>query len=465
MRSLFFKIFLWFWLAGTLYWIAFLMAPARLLENPGIGFTRAAARDLLSLYAQSVESTMARGGVAAAVQHARDIERRTELQAHLLDPNGADVLGRPLATRPAQIAQKAFQTKRTEFAVSSRTATLATSVAGPDAQPYLFVGQVPLTSIGKGSWQPLSLTMRILLGTTASGIVCYVLARRLTRPVQKTRSAARRIATGDFNARVGPPVTKRRDEIGELARDFDFMAERVESLMSTQRNLLRDMSHELRSPLARLNMALGIVRQRTGPEAAGAIDRIERESDRLNDLIGQLLTLSRLEGGPGAMATEPVELSKLLAEVAADADFEARSRRLSPRIIHSEPCIIRGTPRLLRSAIENVVRNAVRYTPSDTQVELSLVCERRSGITEAVVRVRDRGPGVAPSELDNIFLPFHRVEDARDRQSGGVGLGLAISRRAVQAHKGSITASNAPDGGLVVEIRLPLSPDPPPNPP
>jgi two-component system sensor histidine kinase CpxA len=236
------------------------------------------------------------------------------------------------------------------------------------------------------------------------------------------------------------------------------MAQRLESMVKAQQRLLGDISHELRSPLARLGVALGLARQRSGPEAGGALDRIERESDNLNEMISQLLTLTRLESGTDGRKKTEVDLASLVREVADDADFEARSINRGVQVVSADKCSITGVEELLRSAIENVVRNAVRFTAEGTTVEVALRQQNGAGDHFAVISVRDRGHGVPEDALERIFRPFYRTEDARDRQSGGgTGLGLAITERAVRLHGGTVRASNAPDGGLAVELRLLLA--------
>jgi len=184
-------------------------------------------------------------------------------------------------------------------------------------------------------------------------------------------------------------------------------------------------------------------------------DRIEREAERLNELIGQLLTLARLESGAEATEKELVNLASLVDEIAADADFEARSRHRAVRLVTSEEYTTTGNAELLRRAIENVVRNAVRYTAEGTAVEIALGGQRTGGDPQAVISIRDHGAGVPEAALADLFRPFYRVADARDRQTGGIGLGLAITERAVRLHGGTVTAANAPDGGLIIEIHLP----------
>jgi two-component system sensor histidine kinase CpxA len=281
------------------------------------------------------------------------------------------------------------------------------------------------------------------------------LSRYLTTPLLKLRTTTNELAEGNLGARVANKLTKRRDEVGQLGGDFNVMAERLESMVKAQQRLLGDISHELRSPLARLGVALGLARQRSGAEANGALDRIERESDNLNEMIKQLLELTRLESGTDGRKRSEVDLAALVHDVAEDADFEARSVNRSVRVVATEACSINGVEELLRSAVENVVRNAVRFTPEGTAVEVAL--RRQNGYVDhfAVISVRDRGKGVPDDALEKIFRPFYRAEDARDRQSGGgTGLGLAITERAVRMHGGSVEAKNADDGGLSVEMRL-----------
>jgi two-component system sensor histidine kinase CpxA len=296
----------------------------------------------------------------------------------------------------------------------------------------------------------------LALAVLVSGFVCYVLARYLTSDVHRLRAATQQLAAGDLNARAVPPKGRRRDEIAELVRDFNTMASRLQDLVSAQSRLLNDISHELRSPLARLSVALGLAWQRAGAEAHSALERIELEATRLNELIGRLLTLARLEGGEDAIGRTPIALDELVRDICEDADFEAQTRQCRVRCDIQDEAVIFGSASLLHSAIENVVRNAMRHTSEGTDVEIKLAKEAVNGKAEAVVRVVDHGPGVPQESLDKLFRPFYRLDDARGRQTGGVGLGLAITERAVRLHGGSVRAANRPEGGLMVEIRLPV---------
>lgn len=286
------------------------------------------------------------------------------------------------------------------------------------------------------------------LFSIAGGIFCYWISRYLKMPLQKLSQAAAGIAEGRLDTRVDPSLTRRRDEIADLARNFDRMAERIESLVSAQRRLLGDVSHELRSPLSRLIVALGLARRSPPEEAAENLDRIALEARRLDALIGQLLALTRIGSGVDRGSPASFDLTNLVQEVAADAAFEARARNRSVVVREAAECKVTGYEELLRSAVENVVRNAVRYTVEGTAVEISL----RFG-SRAVLTVRDHGPGVPATLLSKMFQPFQRSTD-----SDGAGLGLAIAESAVTVHGGAIRAFNATDGGLAVEIELPPQP-------
>lgn len=284
-----------------------------------------------------------------------------------------------------------------------------------------------------------------------SGAICYALTRYLTGPVLRLRAAARRLAEGELSARASD-ARPRRDEIGDLVRDFNVMAERVEALVTSQRQLISDISHELRSPLARINATLGLARQRLGQNVL--FDRLERDAERLNEMIGRLLTLARLEMTAASPVMRRIDLKALVADIVADAQWEARERDCRVDFVCDGECTIDANPDLLRSAVENVIRNAVRYTAPRTSVEVRVDGQQGDSGGAAIIRVSDRGPGVPDAELSNIFRPFYRVADARDRESGGVGLGLAIAERVARLHGGTIHAANRTDGGLEVVMTL-----------
>jgi two-component system sensor histidine kinase CpxA len=302
---------------------------------------------------------------------------------------------------------------------------------------------------GFGYRSVLRLTLHdLFLFSLAGGIFCYFVSRYLTKPLNKLGEAAAKIAEGRLDTRVDPSLRKRSDEIADLARNFDRMAERIEALITGQRRLLGDVSHELRSPLSRLIVALGLVKQGPAEEAAENLERIGLEARRLDTLIGQLLTLTRIDSGVDRGSPARFDLTSLVQEVANDGDFEARARNRNVAIQQADACTIDGFEELLRSAVENVVRNAIRHTAEGTAVEISL----QAGLSRILLRVRDYGPGLPENMLSEIFLPFRRVANGN---SDGAGLGLAIAERAVNVHRGTIRAMNAAKGGLIVEIDVP----------
>lgn len=295
---------------------------------------------------------------------------------------------------------------------------------------------------------PLIPILAALLGSlVASGLLAWYFAK----PVRHLREAFRAVADGRLDTRVQPLMEGRRDEIADLGRDFDQMTQQLRSLIESQRRLLHDVSHELRSPLARMQAAVGLARQDPARMAA-TFDRVERETARLDKLVGELLTIARLDSGTRQAPKARIDLVDLLAGIADDARFEARVNGRDLVFDARGEFSLDGWPELLHRAIENVLRNAIRYTADGTSVEMRAAA---AGPGQVDIEVCDHGPGVVPSELDTIFLPFRRGGGRSD--SDGFGLGLAIARRAVEAHSGSIRAANRPEGGLCVTITLPLA--------
>lgn len=294
---------------------------------------------------------------------------------------------------------------------------------------------------------PLALALAALLASLG---VSALLARHFSRPIRDLRQAFRAASHGQLGVRVGDNMGQRRDEIGELGREFDSMAQQLQQLMGSQHRLLHDVSHELRSPLARLQVAVGLARQKPD-EVETALTRIERETERLNTLVGEILSLSRLEAQQAQSADEYVDLVDLIDSVVEDARFEAEGSGRHVIFTHEieGELIIRARGELLHRAIDNIVRNALRHTPETSTVSVSLAHDSTS--KQLRIRIQDAGPGVPEAELDAIFEPFHRG----DTSSSGYGLGLAIARRAVQAHGGELHACNREGGGLEVVLALP----------
>ena len=450
MKSLFLRIFLSFWVALALF--VALAILVTLAFRP-----RSATWEALRISVLNDSVTAYEEGSSEQLrQYFRNLETTQNLRAYLFDEHGIEVSGRPAPDWAIRVAAGGPRVPRDGFIfpappvqrdsrASSDGKHRYTVVLGLPPGPRVFFGPRGMPVPG------------LIIAIISSGLVCYFLSWYLTKPIVRLRAATRQLAAGDLAARIGAPAGQRRDEVAGLMRDFDAMAERIETLMKAQSRLLNDISHELRSPLARLNVALGLARQRAGVESADMLDRIEMEASRLNELIGRILTLARLEDGEQRAPQTPVPLAELVASVAEDAEFEAQERHCHVHTVIPEgEWEVRGNDSLLHSAVENVVRNAIRYTPEGTSVEIELASEQGSKGPEAVLKVSDSGPGVPPDALEKLFLPFYRLDDARGRLTGGVGLGLAITERAVRFHGGKVSAFNRTGGGLQVEIRLPL---------
>jgi two-component system sensor histidine kinase CpxA len=451
-RSLYLKIFIWFWVAMIIINVATFAIFALTRPTP----IRRSWRDLTQVgpNAQRAAEIYEQSGAGALSAALQSTAKSSGVSATFFDEGGKELSGRTPPAGTQELLARAAESREIEFNFAGRDTLVARPIVSSTGQRYTYVAHIPRPTFQQGL-QPL--LFRLLVILVIGGIFCFWLARYLTTPLLKLRTTTNELAEGNLGARVADKLTKRRDEIGQLGRDFNGMAERLESMVKAQQRLLGDISHELRSPLARLGVALGLARQRSGAEANGALDRIERESDNLNEMISQLLTLTRLESGTDGRKRGEVDLAALVRDVAEDADFEAHSVNRSVQVVWTERCTINGVEELLRSAVENVIRNAVRFTPEGTAVEVALQRQNGAGDQFAVISVRDHGKGVPEDALERIFRPFYRAEDARDRQSGGgTGLGLAITERAVRMHGGSVVATNAKDGGLSVEMRLKL---------
>lgn len=483
--NLFIKIYLCF-LLTIIFTIGVVFILDRLTgSGPMIDHLRHDISRFLAFHAQESVSIVEREGVQRVQNFIDHLEQSTGIKAFLFDGKGNEITGRPENKDIKNIADTARKSSRPEIIFSGKSSMAAQSVRSKEGGIFVFAAQFPrphtpppfppglppIPFFGPALGHlpghppgpppdvpfygiPLHFLVRLSIALIISGLACYLLARYLTKPIVTLGNATRQLAAGNLSTRVIPSLWKGKDEISELAVDFDIMAERIEKLLTAQRNLLRDVSHELRSPLARLNVALELCRQQFGSEAGKPLDRIEREAERLNELIGQILTVNKSESGASEFITTKVDLAKLVREITADADYEAKSRNRSV-VSTVVPCIMEGDPDLLRRAIENVVRNAVRYTEENSSVEVVLRNVENHDRRQAEITIRDYGTGIPEEDLSQVFEPFYRADEGRDRDSGGVGLGLAITKAAVRQHGGNIQAENAPGGGLIVTITLP----------
>ena len=326
MQSLFLKIFVWFWLAMALVGLALVVAIATTRSDPVEERWRYMTGTAVRIYAQTAAEMYERDGPDGLVIYLRRVEQTAQMRTRIFDERGEEMSGRGATIETKRLAELAHKMRHREdplfdFPIqSSQTALIAQRVYGRGGTGYVLVSEVPRSRVAALLAEPGALLFRLGVVLLTAGLVCYGLARYLAAPLEALRAGVRRLAVGDLSARVSPSVGTRQDEIADLSHDFDRMAERIESLVMSQRRLLGDISHELRSPLARLSVALGLARQRAGDDARAALDRIEREAERLNELIGQLLTLTRLETDPGEVEKTPIDLQELVRQVAADAD-------------------------------------------------------------------------------------------------------------------------------------------------
>lgn len=447
-RSLFLKIFLWFGAALLTVVVGTFLVGELLRPEPFHQPMRRPMNAAVNGYAQGAAEIYERDGQPALAEYFDRVEREAHIRLFLFDPQLNELAGRKGPRGAPDLAQHAFLSHAPEFGDNGPPGLMAQPVTSTKSAQYVLVAELPMQMRSAPLWDHL---LHLLAIIAVAGLFCYWLARYLTAPVTKLRAATQELARGNLSARVAPAFGNRRDELAALATDFDQMAEQIETLVNGQRRLLGDISHELRSPLARLNVALELARQRAGADAATALQRIEREAETLNEMIGQLLALTRLESHTEAVEKTSFDLVQLVREIVDDADYEARNRNRSVQLESPTACNILGNEQLLRRAIENVVRNAVQYTADETTVEVKLDCG-----TQATITVRDHGPGVPAETLDKLFRPFYRVDEARDRNSGGTGLGLAIAERAVRLHGGTVEAANVATGGLAVTIVLPI---------
>ncbi|MFC4159009.1 HAMP domain-containing sensor histidine kinase [Chitinimonas lacunae] len=443
MGRLFWKFFAAFWLSLMLTMVT-VIAGAWLLQwfDPPEQHSFEAER--LHLMLGGAVGVLREGGPAAATGLLRDWAARGAVPAmYIVDESGRELLGRWLPE--AELAGLAARLARGDPAVAE--------VRRGGGQRYrVFAREAEVARLlADAKPKPPSIWVPITASALVSLAVSALLGWYFAKPVRSLRWALHKVADGRLDTRVFARMGRRRDEIADLGRDFDRMAQQLQQLVGAQQRLLHDVSHELRSPLARLQAAIGLARQRPDRTEA-SLERIEREAVRLDGLVGELLTLARLEAGAAEMRRERVDLVELIGAIAEDAQFEARTlgREVSWRA--EGEFVVEVGAELLYRAFENVIRNAVKYTVEGSTVEVSV----EAGPERLTVSVADRGPGIAPADLTGIFEPFRRLEQTREMS--GFGLGLAIARRAIESHGGTITAEARPGGGLVMRLTLPRPP-------
>lgn len=445
MGRLFWKIFFGLWLTlllvgsavGTLVWLHNRERIAELemlVDTPRAEMGLARVAEILNRDGETALQEL--------MERRRGMHRRA-LPMLIVDDQGKDLLGRPVPHLPLMKA-------RQQLAEPGQSVVQETTA--PDGRHYLlFIPRRDLQAMPTTLLGPYRPLLPLLIPIIASVIFSVGLAWYLTRPIRSLRDASNRLAAGQLDTRVMPAIGSRRDELADLGNDFDHMAEQIEQLIAAQKQLLNDVSHELRSPLARLGIAVELSRQQP-QRAPELLERIEKEIGRLDELVGELLTLSRLEAGVFEGELDWLDLDGLVETVAEDARFEAQRLNCAVRYQGIDEGLIQGRVELLRRAIENVVRNGLTHSPAGSELTISL--SQEAG--RFVVIVCDQGPGVPEEKLGQLFRPFVRIEETNHNTAlPGYGLGLAIAKRATEIHRGTIRARNRETGGLCIEISLP----------
>jgi two-component system sensor histidine kinase CpxA len=467
MHSLFLRIFMLFWIAmalivGGSITVTFTIA-AREYEAPELQ-----RRPSTAILASEV---LAHGGLEALKTWlGANRNAIPDRDLFIIGPDGADILGRRLTSGAIRRLE---YVNRDEFVNRDpggpeprpfgppppgnfRPSRAAPQIVGADGVAYTVLLLPRRPSIfGALSLPGISLTI-LCIALVVSALTSWWLARHLSAPIRRIQAGARALASENLEVRmsaglrVSAGLEGRRDELAVLARDFDAMADQLRANRGAITQLLRDISHELRSPLARMRVALGLARQPPA-DLSRQLDRLEREIERLDSLISQVLKLARLHGTDTPFARETFELDEVIEEVVHDANYEGAVKNCRVRLQGAAAAAVNGNRDLLRSAIENVLRNAVRYSPQDAPVDVS-VTHAESGV---VILIRDQGPGVPDRDLERIFEPFYRVAESRDRDTGGEGIGLAITAQVMKAHGGSAKAANRRPEGFEIRLNLP----------
>lgn len=446
-QRIFWKLFLSFWLALLLFALGVLYAASAYLDATRERYDNQNPRERNEFVFNAAQAA-ASGGIESLRAWANRVDDTELVPVLVMDAGEKDILGREPSERA--LSRLAYVTRN----YVGDKAGKRFPVVLPDGHEYWLIPDFQKATLGRLISRPRVVATQLVLATLIGAAVCLALAAYLTAPLRRLREAMAAYGSGDFSHRVAPSLGRRKDEIVDLAQALDTMAERIDALIGAQRGLLRDVSHELRSPLARVQVAVGLARQRVGNLADDELRRIDSEMERLNELIGRIIDFSRLDAGLNPPRQDALRLEQIVADVVDDARLEAEAKgcRISCQLAEAAP--IHGDAQLLASAVENVLRNALRHSPPDGTVSLTLSHDA----SHWNIVITDQGPGI-PVELQaRVFEPFFRVDDHRNPQ-GGIGLGLAIARHAILAHGGRIQLNNQTNGGLQVTLQLPFTPE------
>jgi two-component system sensor histidine kinase CpxA len=455
-QSLFFRVFLWFWLAALLIvfssvWLSKQFGP----ETKYRPLDTQQQKNLVTLTDKLQNQVDKRNGNVALKKILNQMSRRNHFGFILIDPATREIVHR--VTRFRRVSNDVFD----DFDLQSSPFMLEVAgitFVGPglliaNQTDYMLFLVKPRPGGRLGViWHEHPIIF-IALMVLLSVVLCYLFVRGLLNPIAQLRDASKRMASGDMGVRVGS-ASKRLDEIGQLGRDFNYMSEQVEHLLTSQKRLLADISHELRSPLTRLQLSIGITLQHNesliSANMLAALERIEKEAQQIEDMIAQVLLLSRLDNQQPIQNLQFVSLEQIMTPIIADAQFEAEQKKKELYYQADKNISLYADPQLLSSAIENILRNAIHYCTHLIKVSVYLQDKRLIWVIE------DDGNGIEESQLHRIFEAFYRESTARDRNSGGVGLGLAIAQHAIDKHQGFIQAMNKKQGGLIVKVSIPF---------
>ncbi len=450
MRSLYWKIFLSFWLATILIILTTAWITSEIAKSSSIPERE---RLFMDSYANAAVMTFESSSPKALSQWLEKTGKDKEMNLYLLTSTGQIFGEGEPPNIVKQIGSHLVHNRLDEGLLKSGNIFVSHEILSTSGVAYRLaaVSEKPLSHFVRIPWA--GLTLRLIIAILISGLICYLLSRYLTKPLRSLRQTARSLAKGHLHARVGPLTGHQTDEIAELSVEFDEMAAKLQFLLQSKDRLLQDISHELRSPLARLQVAIELARQKTEQKAKHEFNRMEIETVRLNKLIGEILEFSRLEHSD-KLSKSKVNLASLLEQITQDANFEFSHTTPRVKMETLQPCHTNIDERLIHRAVENVLRNALRYSPDDQPVFVAL--HIHSDDKEVHIEIKDHGPGIPEDEVKHVFSPFYRLDSAREERTGGFGLGLAIAQQAISLHGGRIQIKNRRTSGLQVDIILPL---------
>jgi two-component system, OmpR family, sensor histidine kinase CpxA len=448
MRKLYWKIFIWFWISTILTIITIALISSKVTQHSSNRMKEQAFLDTVSSAAELMAHS---NNLDNFKQWALYINKRFGITAYVVSKDSPLQTTSETSTRLQRLTTHIQQNIDSTVSYNSKPYFVSAPVTTQDGKQLKIILKIPshITDDFNFSWPDIIL--KLTLAIVISGFICYVLSLYLSRPIRVLQRAARRLGRGDLQTRVGKEFSNRNDEFAQLGYEFDDMASRLQSLIQTHAQLLQDISHELRSPIARLSVALELARKKTNNASEAELNRIETECSRLNELIGKILSLSSLNRYDKKIKLETCNVQHIIQTVIDDANFEIQSKHSKIDFTVNGNCILQANSALLRSAIENIIRNALRYTPTEQLIVVNLT-QSTHCIT---ITIRDHGEGIPEEKITHIFEPFYRVDDSRNANTGGFGLGLAIAKKAISLHGGTIKAANRPEGGLEITLKLP----------